>query len=250
MRVSGCLLVVGMLLGSSSHAQPNADARVSYTIHRTNSEMEIDGRLDEAAWSSAVSVGDFKFPWWKAGRKEQTVAKLLWNDEFLYVAFRCEDAHISAEQTRRDSPVYQDDCVEVFTAPNAEQPFNYFNIEMNVRRAFLDRHHPNGPKKPQVPNWNATGIKIATTVDGTLNNDSDTDRGWTLEAAIPFDNFKTVARHTPPHDGDVWHMNLNRLGGKTNPQYSQWSPGETERPQFHTPQFFGRVIFSSEPSAK
>ena len=163
-----------------------------------------------------------------------------------YVAFRCEDAHVWAEQTERDSPVYQDDCVELFTAPNPARPFNYFNIEMNVQKAFLDRHHPDSPANPETPNWNARGIKIATTVDGTLNNDSDLDRSWVLEASIPFANFASVARHTPPRADDVWHLNLNRLGGKTNPQFSQWSPGKTQRPQFHAPQYFGRVIFRRE----
>jgi hypothetical protein len=224
-------------------ARQPGDEPPSYSIHRTMSEITIDGRLDEAAWRGATAVGDFKFPWWKTGLKEQTVSKLLWNDEFLYVAFRCDDAHIWAEQIERDSPVYQDDCVELFTAPNSVHPFNYFNIEMNVGGAFLDRHHPSGPGKAETPNWNARGVRIATTVDGTLNDDTDTDRSWMLEAAIPFANFASVAQHTPPHLEDVWHLNLNRLGGKTNPQYSQWSPGRTERPQFHAPQYFGRVIF-------
>jgi hypothetical protein len=175
--------------------------------------------------------------------KEQTEARLLWDNEHLYVSFRCDDAHISAEHTERDSPVYRDDCVELFTAPNPDQPNNYFNIEMNVRGAFLAQHRPGGPGKPVEPDWNATGIVIATAIDGTLNDDTDTDRGWILEAAIPLANFRTVARHTPPQPGDVWLLNLNRLGGKTNPQHSQWSPGQTDRPNFHAPQYFGRVNF-------
>ena len=223
--------------------RPSKDV-VRYTIHRSGSEIKIDGQLDEKVWKSAAAVGDFKFPWWTEGKKEQTSAKLLWDDENLYVAFRCEDAHVWAEHTERDSPVYRDDCVEVFTAPNPDQPFNYFNIEMNVREAFLDQHHPNGPGNHETPDWNAQGVKIATKVDGTLNNDADADRGWRLEAAIPFANFKVAAQHTPPNDGDVWHLNLNRLGGKTNPQHSQWSSSKTERPAFHTPQYFGRVVFS------
>ncbi len=223
--------------------RPSKDV-VRYTIHRTGSEIKIDGQLDEKAWKSAAAVGTFKFPWWTEGKKEQTEAKLLWDDENLYVAYRCEDAHVWAEHTERDSQVYRDDCVEVFTAPNPAQPFNYFNIEMNVHGAILDRHHPNGPGRDEAPNWNAKGVKIATKVDGTLNNDADTDRGWTLEAAIPFANFKVAARHTPPRGGDVWHLNLNRLGGKTNPQHSQWSAGKSKRPAFHTPQYFGRVVFS------
>ncbi|GAB4136417.1 MAG: hypothetical protein Tsb009_03450 [Planctomycetaceae bacterium] len=223
-----------------------AAEKPQYAILRTDRPLKIDGKLDEPAWKNAKSVGPFKFAWWKQGKKEQTEAKLLWDDKYLYVSFRCEDEHISGTRTTRDSPVYRDDCVEVFTAPNPKHPLNYFNIEMNVRAAFLDQHHPEGPGVKLKNNWNATGVKIAVTIDGTLNNDNDTDRSWTLEAAIPFANFAKVARNTPPHPGDVWHLNLNRLGGKTNPQYSQWSPSRTSRPQFHAPKDFGRVVFSKK----
>ncbi len=214
-----------------------------YVIPQAGGAIVVDGKLDEADWKSAESVGAFRFPWWTAGKKEQTVAKMLWDEKFLYVSYRCEDAHISAEQTEHDSPVYQDDCVELFTAPNPLRPNDYFNIEMNVNRAFLDRHHPDGPGVKPKGNWNAKGVRIAVTVDGTLNDDSDVDRDWILEAAIPFANFAGVAQHTPPEPGDVWHLNLNRLGGKTNPQFSQWSASKTERPSFHVPAGFGRVVF-------
>jgi len=175
---------------------------------------------------------------------------MVWDDQFLYVSYECEDAHISAAHTERDSPVYEDDCVELFTAPSPSQPNNYFNIEMNVNRAILDQHHPRGPGRSQTQNWNAVGIQIATTVDGTLNQDTDTDRGWVLEVAIPFSNFAEVTGTSRPREGDIWHLNLNRLGGNTNPQYSQWSPGKTSQPAFHTPDTFGRVTFSTRTSTE
>jgi hypothetical protein len=217
--------------------------RPQYEIRRAAGRITIDGKLDELAWKAAKSVGPLQFPWWKSGKKEQTVAKLLWDDTHLYVSFQCEDAHIRATHTKRDSPVWKDDCVEVFLAPNPKQPDNYFNIEMNVNGAFLDQHHPDGPGKKVPREWNAAGVKIAVTIDGTKNDDSDVDRGWILEAAIPLKNFAKVAANVPPKPGDVWHLNLNRLGGKTNPQYSQWSPGRTKTPQFHAPRDFGRVVF-------
>ena len=221
-----------------------ADSQPRYTIHRTPNPPEIDGRLEACVWGDVPSVGPFHFPWWTAGKREQTVAKLVWDNDYLYLAYRCEDAHIWVVHTQRDSRVYEDDCVEIFTAPNPTKPQNYFNIEMNVRRAFLDRHHPQGPGIKPVSNWNAQGVRIATTVHGTINNDNDNDLFWTLEAAIPFENFKHVARNTPPRPGDVWHVNLNRLGGKTNPQHSQWSPGRSPKPAFHVPREFGRMLFS------
>lgn len=234
------LLILGVCLCAQS---ANAADVPTYSIRRAASPPSIDGHLNEPAWKAAKSVGDFQFAWWEQGKKEQTVAKLLWDDKCLYVSYRCEDAHVWADHTERDSQVWKDDCVEVFTAPNPDRANDYFNIEMNVRGSFLDQHHPDGPGIDVAQEWNSTGIKIATTVDGTLNDDSDVDRAWILEAAIPFANFAHVAKHTPPKRGDVWHLNLNRLGGKTNPQFSQWVPSGTEEPQFHAPAYFGRVVF-------
>lgn len=217
----------------------------TYALYRAGTPMAIDGRADEAAWVAAPAVGDFKFPWWVEGKKEQTLAKLLWDDEQLYLLFICEDAHIWAEYTERDGSVYRDDCVEVFTAPNPERPLSYFNIEMNVLGIFLDQYHPDGPGVPVPENWDGQGVRIATSIAGSLNDDGDADSHWILEAAIPLRNFAGVAKNTPPRPGDIWHLNLNRCGGKTNAQYSQWCPSRSDTPQFHAPMDFGKVEFSA-----
>lgn len=224
----------------------NAAEPPRYTIHRTTAPITIDGKLDEPGWFAAPSVGDFQFAWYKTGKKEQTVTKMLWDDEHLYVAYLCEDAHISGVCVERDGSVWLDDCVEVFAAPNPDRPNVYFNLEMNVRGTSLDNYHPAGVGSTASKPWNPAGLKIATTVAGTLNDDSDHDRYWILEAAIPLKDYAHVAKNTPPHAGDVWHLNLNRLGGKTNQQYSQWSPGKSKQPQYHRPEDFGRGIFSNK----
>lgn len=239
------MLVITLFFTVANSALAADAKRPKYTIQRAAGKIVIDGKLDEPSWKTAKSVGDFKFPWYKAGKKEQTVAKLLWDDEYLYVSYICEDAHISGVTSKRDGPVWRDDCVEVFIAPNPKRPNDYFNIEMNVRGAMLDQHHPDGPGVKVKKQWNSIGVKIKVTIDGTLNNDKDRDRRWILEAAIPLKNYGKVAKNTPPKPGDVWHLNLNRCGGKTNEQYSQWSPSRTKSPAFHVPRDFGRVIFSS-----
>src|SRR5688572_18651460 len=91
----------------------HAEESPTYRIQRVAGPMQVNGKGDEAAWKNARSVGPFQFPWWQQGKQEQTEAKLLWDDQNLYVLFYCEDAHVSGERTERDSPVYQDDCVEV-----------------------------------------------------------------------------------------------------------------------------------------
>jgi hypothetical protein len=238
------LAMAAFLPGAALHGQD----RPEYTIYRAGTPIVVDGRLDEPAWTAAPDVGKFVFPWHESGKMEQTIAKMLWDDTHLYVAFICEDAHIWAVHTERDSRVWLDDTVEVFTSPNPDRPQAYFNIEMNVLGIFLDQFHPEGPGSRQQPDWDAEGIQVKTSIVGTLNDDSDEDSYWILEVAIPFANFAGVARNTPPRPGDVWHLNLNRLGGNTNPQHSQWSPSRTDRPAFHVPEDFGRVIFSERES--
>lgn len=219
-----------------------------YTIYRAGTPIVVDGRLDEPAWTAAPDVGAFVFPWYRDGKREQTVAKILWDDTNLYVAFICEDAHIWAVHTERDSRVWEDDAVEVFTAPDPGRLDHYFNIEMNVLGIFLDEFRTAGPGTPPIDEWAANGVQIKTSLVGTLNDDTDEDAYWILEAAIPFSNFAAVARNTPPRPGNVWRLNLNRLGGNTNQQYSQWSASRTPRPSFHVPADFGRVTFSDRAS--
>jgi len=240
------MLVTGMMGLASlcvpvARGQPAASTSVipdrvpEYTIHRAAAPLAIDGKLDEPAWFAAPSVGEFVFPWWKAGRKEQTCAKLLWDEEYLYLAFLCEDAHITARHTERDGKIPEDDCVELMFAPDADHPRVYFNIEFNVLGGIIDNFRPHGPDKARAPKWDADGVKIAGTYAGTLNDESDTDRYWQVEVAIPWRNFTGHAKAIPPRAATVMRLNLNRSGGGPIPntvsglQVARPSPRSTLR---------------------
>jgi hypothetical protein len=170
---------------------------------------------------------------------------MLWDDKYLYFGHVCEDEHITARYKNHNVSVAKDDCFEVMIAPNPEKPEVYFNVEWNVLGAYIDGHRLHGPKKPSVP-WDTQGIRIAGSYEGTLNEDGDTDRSWACEMVIPFANFTKYLKHVPPLPGDSWNLNLNRHGGDTNMQYSQWSPSDASTPSFHTPHRFGTIVFSAQ----
>ncbi len=238
------------LLAALPPAAPAAEAAwqpPQYRVLRAAIAPQIDGQLDDPAWFAAPHAGDFVFTWWKQGPREQTRAKLLWDDEYLYIGVICQDAHITARHTERDSKIPEDDCFELMIAPDAAKPEIYFNIEFNVLGGILDNFRPNGPKQPRAPKWDAEGVKIAGRYTGTLNQDADTDQSWQVEVAIPWKNFAAVMGR-PPRPGAAMNINFNRHGGKTNPQYSQWSRADTPQPSFHTPERFGRATLTDEPS--
>jgi putative heme-binding domain-containing protein len=222
--------------------------RKSHTIPHTSKPLRIDGRLNELAWKKAPSLGSFEFTWSNAGDgpKQPTQAKLLWDEKYLYAAFTCTDTNIQATRTERDSPVYRDDCVELFASPFVNDPKRYFNLEINALGTRLDKFRPNGVRLEQP--WNPDGILIATSHNGTLNDDSDIDKSWTVEVAFPFAALgKTLLR--PPRPGDKWRLNLHRLEDNMQVK-SQWSRGDRNRPSFHTPEYFGVVIFGGPSKGK
>ena len=65
---------------------------------------------------------------------------------------------------------------------------------------------------------------------------------WTVEIAIPFNEF-TTAPNIPPKAGDKWLMNLYRIDRPEdgNDEYSAWQPTGAE--QYHLPDKFGELVF-------
>ncbi len=217
-----------------------------YTIQRATSPITIDAKLDEAAWRNAASMGDFSFNWYQSGDKEQTVVKILYDDENLYVSWYVHDKHISAYQRQRHGPVSKDDCVEIFIAPNAAKPGNYYTWEINAIGTMLNRNKSDWYTGGAT--WEPVGVEYKTTFHGADKKDEmPEDDHWIVEMKVPLQNFSHDAAHTPPLDGDQWRLNVNRIGGKTNPQLSSWAPILPPLKSFHSPEAFGSVSFANPP---
>ena len=246
MRQSRVHLIVATFLTTTVTGQAStpADDLPAYTVLRSAGPITVDGMLGEPSWSAAATVGDFQFPWWTAGEKEQTEARLLWDDANLYVSFVAHDRHISAVHKQRDDPVSRDDCVEVFIAPDTADVRKYYNFEFNVLGTILDRYQRSEPTGAFTAD-----LSVAMRVDGTLNDEGDEDRLFVAEIAIPFSSFADAAPSLPPEAGDTWRLNLYRIGGKVNPQFSVWSDTRTEQPKYHVPERFGVVHFSGDSVA-
>lgn len=227
-----------------------AQGPVEYRIHRAPSPVTIDARLDEPAWRFAPPTSEFLFNWHTEGEKEPTEAKLLWDDENLYVSWRCTDRHISAYETKRHGPVSKDDCVEIFLSPNPSAPRNYYTFEINAIGTMLNRCRTSWWTGPAT--WEPEGVEYRTSFHGLARKDESAgDKEWIVELAIPLKNFARDAAHTPPRPGDEWRLNLMRTGGKTNMQHSTWSPiPPTSQRSFHTPENFGKVVFVAEQASR
>lgn len=218
-------------------AQPSVPR---YEVKRAAKPIVVSGKLDDPAWKNAGSI-EFIFPWdAQTGAKQKTTARLLWDDQYLYVGYDCEDADIVAVHTERDDPTYLDDAVEIFLNPKPSQTGIYYGLEMNARAVLYD--YLMYDASYAMKRFNLSGVKLLTNIRGTLNARGDQDSGWTLEVAIPWENFDELAKR--PVNGTVWTANLNRWDGvEPNRRLSQWSNSGMKTPNPHAPKRFGELVF-------
>jgi Carbohydrate family 9 binding domain-like len=177
-----------------------------YVVHRAPGPIKADGVLDERAWDRAGKAAlvrslDGRPAAWP------TEARLLWDDEFLYLAFTCEDHDLRTPFTKDDEALYTSNVVEIFLNPSGDLK-RYAEIELSPGDNLFDASFT-GPRQGMELAW-SSGARHGVHLDGTLNDQRDTDRGWTAELAIPWKNLPGMLKPRP-QPGDVWRFNLYRL---------------------------------------
>ena len=81
-------------------------------------------------------------------------------------------------------------------------------------------------------------------MQGTLNNLSDTDRGWTLEIAYPLNAFESRQHVPPPADGTQWRINFSRVEWKAaQPKEDNWVWSPQGLIDMHVPEHWGYLNF-------
>ena len=217
--------------------------RPTYTCFRVAHAIVIDGELDDPSWQGAPPIGLVRADDGSAPR-QPTEVRVLWDDDYLYVAFSCQDEDIWGTTTERDRDIYNQEVVEVFVDPDRDD-HTYIEIEVSPLNAILDLFMLNRNDRPRgLWGWDSEGLLSAVKVDGDPTRRGTRDRSWTVEMAIPMSDFYT-APNLPPRAGDVWHMNLYRIDrAEWGDEYTAWSP--PGRLNYHTPGRFGRLLFSGE----
>jgi hypothetical protein len=268
--LSFALFCAGSVTGAHAQADWDPDYLMSiaperYTALRATGPIAVDGALDEPSWQQA--------PWTQAfvdiegdvkpRPRYRTRAKMLWDEEYFYIAAWLDEPHVWATLTERDAIIFRDNDFEVFIDPDWDT-HNYTEYEVNAFATEWDlllvRPYRDGA--PAIHEWDIPGLLSGTRVYGTINDPSDIDEGWSVEIAFPWEGIRRTTRATmPPEDGDVWMINFSRVEWDVEPaQDGQgyvkiqgrpehnwvWSPQGLIN--MHFPEQWGYVRFSAEPS--
>jgi len=199
----------------------------------------------------------------------------------LYVGYWIEEPDVRASLTERDAPIYRDNDVEFFIAGSD----SYYEFEINALGTIYEvffiweseytesgfeeleefkrdamgvrifrgvgfKDHPRG-NRIGYWNWDFPGLKSAVQIQGTLNDSTDRDVGWTVELAVPWKGMYALSlgdeRSIPPMQGDTWRMDFSRFNqykGDGDSGGWAWSPHGVW--DSHVPECFTIIHFSEK----
>lgn len=236
----------------------------TYACRPTSEPPLIDGILDDPVWNTAAWTDDFLDiqGLGQPAPRLRTRAKMLWDKDFFYVAAQMGEPHVWAKLTDRDAVIYHDNDFEVFIDPDGDNHL-YYELEINALGTTWDLLlvKPYRDGAPAVNAWDIQGLKTGIDVQGTRNDPSDKDVGWSVEIAIPWPVLAQCAgRPAPPIAGDIWRVNFSRVQWRTRVEdgrYIKLTDPETGHslpednwvwsPQgliaMHYPEQWGEVLF-------
>lgn len=134
-----------------------------------------------------------------------------------------------------NDPVYTDSCLEFF-AKWSENSDKYINMEINPAGTLLSCIGAGRENREPIVNY----------TDGKIFEISaeKSDSIWSVTAKIPFEMLDRIyGEKIDFSSGRAIFGNFYKCGDNTKiPHYGSWNPVMTERPDFHRPEYFGKLI--------
>lgn len=198
----------------------NSSDAVSLIIEEGVSDM-----VEKVNWPSA-------FPY-----KPLTQFNLLRGAESFFIRFNVRGNLLKAVYTEDQSPVYKDSCVEFF----CQVPGNdyYTNFEFNcIGTCSAARRKGRNDDVEPFDAEEMSSIKRLPSIGRRAFNEMQGIFEWELTVEIPLKLMGIDPNNVP----EKLLANFYKCADDTDsPHFVSWSPIDTEKPDFHRPEFFGEL---------
>ena len=168
--------------------------------------------------------------WDNNGYEPKTVVTIGYDEGGYKVHFVSYETELRMVETKHNTEIFKDSCMELFMqfAPATDK--NYINIEIN----------PNGAAYSAISACREISTQIKPSVIDTLNIKTKIyDDRWEIDYYIPAQYIKNVVPTYEHKKGAVIRGNFYKCGNATKyPHHGCFNKIEWEKPDFHRPEFF------------
>lgn len=197
---------------------------------RIEEDFAPTGRVDQAAWAGAEPARiEYGLRDAAAHPELSTAVRALWSDKYLYLAFEAPYERLTMAANPGSEErigLWDDDVVELFVAPDADEPGRYLEFEWAPNGETLDLSV--APEEKDFA-WHG-GAESAVAID-------EAAKVYRVEVRIPLASL----RAKPLAAGERWRANLYRHDAASG-AFLAWNPTLTGTA--HTPARFGWLEFA------
>ncbi len=221
-----------------------ADEHASIQAVRVD-ECVVDGLLSESVWEQAIWTelegSNFPVKAKKGQGKSLTRAAAAWNTQGLFIAMRTEDSDVQGNKTKPNDWIWIEDVLEVFIAPSNQPGVLHAEFQVNPAGTEFFNRQEGASTIPQPTAVKGIPHTCSARVEGTLNESSTLDKGYSAEWFFAWEDLKRAGllrNDFVPAKGEVacsvrfatWDLNVytplrtNRwtLPGDDNPHETQY----------------------------
>ena len=168
-------LVPSAVDAQTNSAENSGTTRPVATAERTDEDIDINGRLDEAAWSRATPVTEFTQvdPFEGQPVSQRTEVRILYDSDAIYFGVRAwDDGPTTTRLGRRDMPLQDSDWIGIVIDSYHDHQTGYsFDVNPGgVKRDAVKSMRPGGGERDDL-SWDGVW-DVETSVD---------DQGWIAE---------------------------------------------------------------------
>lgn len=158
----------------------------------------------------------------------------------ILIKYYVTENYVMAQKTESNQSVCKDSCVEFFVTPVSDGP--YYNFEFNpIGTCLLGKGYGRQDSRVQSPEI-IKKIRRLSSLGSEPFEERVGKQSWTLVVAIPLEIL--FGNPIPELSGKFIRANFYKCGDKlTKSHYLTWNPVETEKPDYHRPEYFGVLEF-------
>jgi Carbohydrate-binding family 9 len=197
---------------------------------------EISEKLDNLSFKNPVEV----LNWKGFGYKPDVKFSIAYTGQEILLKYYVTEEWFKAEKTETNQAVYEDSCVEFFVSPSDDGI--YYNLEFNGIGTCLMGSGTGRENRKRADHEIISRIRRTASAGEKSIREKIGGFSWTITVAIP---FNVLFYHTISElKGKIFRANFYKCGDKLSvPHFLTWNPVETEKPDFHRPDYFGFLKF-------
>lgn len=197
---------------------------------------DVAKKMNEACKKHSIDVTSWK----EYDYKPEVKFSIAHNDKEIYLKYFVREKYLRALNTKSNSSVWEDSCVEFFVSP-ADDGI-YYNFEFNCIGTGLIGSGTSRSDHAFLNTRLMDKIRRFPTLESGPFKEKKGDFYWELTITIPVEVF--IKHDIRTLGGRKFRANFYKCGDKlTEPHFLSWKKIETEKPDFHRPEYFGVIVF-------